>query len=91
MNRLKLFFLLGSALLLTACQTDPYAYRQACLTRVIAQCKQQGWHYSQTNPDCQRAAVEGIYGLSATQFMACRAADQHRRSHTKTVDNFVVN
>ena len=95
MNRLSLFLLktfviMSSMLWLTACQTDPYAYRQTCLTRVLAQCKAHGWNYLQTNAACRRAAVEGIYGLSATQFRACRLADQATATFPKSVDKFVV-
>jgi hypothetical protein len=69
-------------LLLAACHAPiSYEPKQNCLNSVIADCKQHGWRYATTNPACRRAADEGIYGLSCTQLMACRAAEQQANAH----------
>ena len=75
--------IIGSTFLLAGCQPhpDPYARSQICLAHAIEQCKQHGWRYMRTNKDCQRASVEGIYGLSPTQRMACCCAEQEANTH----------
>jgi hypothetical protein len=86
MNLQKLIIaasIIGSTVLLTGCQQrpDPYARSQICLAQVIEQCKQHGWKYMRTHNDCQRASVEGVYGLSPTQRMACCCAEQAAKTH----------
>jgi hypothetical protein len=78
----KVFVLIIMGMLLTGCIPvhNPYAAKQTCLSNVIAACKQKGWKFATTNPDCIRAADVGIYGLSCDQLMACRAAEQQAYS-----------
>jgi hypothetical protein len=78
----SIFVLVVPMLLLAACHPQNYYEpKQNCLNSVISECKQHGWHYATTNPDCKRAAEQGIYGLSCTQLRACSAAEQQAKAH----------
>ena len=74
---LPTIFLLGCGLLLTACQTNPYNPREQCLSDLLKQCKQNGWHFMMTNPVCKQASYSGIYSLTDEQLEQCSGVDNH--------------